>query len=204
MKNKLILFLKGGLIGMALAIPGVSAGTMALITGLYTPIIHILSSITISSLTRKTLTALWRSYSDLVYVFIGSFVGLYLAVQWMVFFVKTYPLQMYSLFSGIILASIPFLYQQMKRNKMGLGVFLISAVFTFGLSFFQSFFFQGYFWIFLFHLSCCRSHAVAWSFRFLYSYYYGNLFPCFGRCTEFFMENVFLHYHWSFKFNHCF
>ena len=135
---------------MALAIPGVSAGTMALITGLYTPIIHVLSSITISSLTRKTsFTAFWFSYSYLVYVFLGSLAGLYWAIQWMVFFVKTYPLQTYSLFSGIILASIPFLYQQMKRNKMGIGIFLISAVFTFGLSFFQSFFFQGHFWIFL-------------------------------------------------------
>ena len=150
MKNKLILFLKGGLIGMALAIPGVSAGTMALITGLYTPIIHVLSSITISSLTRKTsFRNLWLAHSGLVYVFLGSLAGLYWAVQWMMFFVKTYPLQMYSLFSGIILASIPFLFQQMKRNKMGIGIFLISAVFTFGLSFFQSIFFQGYFWIFL-------------------------------------------------------
>ena len=148
MKNKLILFLKGGLIGIALAIPGISAGTMALITGLYTPIIHILSSI--SSFTRKTsFTALWRSSSFLIYVFLGSLAGLYLAVQWMTFLIKTYPLQTYSLFSGIILASIPFLYQQMKRNSIGIGVFLISAILTFGLSFFQSIFFQGYFWIVL-------------------------------------------------------
>ena len=190
---------------MALAIPGVSAGTMALITGLYTSIIHVLSSITISSLIRKTsFRNLWLAHSGLVYVFLGSLAGLYWAVQWMVFFVQTYPLQMYSLFSGVILASIPFLYQQMKRNKMGLGVFLISAVFTFGLSFFSIFLFSRIFLDFSFHLSCCRSHAVAWSFRLLYFDYYGNLFSCFGRCTEFFMENVVLHYHWSFKFNHCF
>ena len=150
MKNKLILFLKGGLIGIALAIPGISAGTMALITGLYTPIIHLLSSFTISSLTCKTsFKNFWRSSSYLVYVFLGSLAGVYWAIQWMAFLIKTYPLQTYSLFSGIILASIPFLYQQMKQDKKGLGVFLMSAVFTFGLSFFQSLFFQGYFWVFL-------------------------------------------------------
>ncbi len=149
-KQSWVLFLKGSLIGMALVIPGVSAGTMALITGLYSSLIHALSSLKISILiNRKEFLKNWYTFSYLIPALIGSVFGFYIIIQWMTFFINEYPLQTYCLFSGIILSSIPFLYRQIKISKLGIGLFILFAFLTFCFSFFQSVFFSGYFWLFL-------------------------------------------------------
>lgn len=145
-----ILFIKGLLIGGAIIIPGVSGGTIALITGLYPSIISALSSFHLRTIFKKEeFLKFFQAFSYLSPVLIGALLGFFVTIQWISFLIHSHPFPTYSLLSGIILTSTPFLFKQMKINKMEILIFLSSAILSFSLSFFNSFFFSGSVWLFL-------------------------------------------------------
>ena len=144
----LFLILKGGIIGLALAIPGVSAGTLAFITGLYSRLISFISSILPFLLKRKW-KLLWSSMLPLLPVFSGMIFSFLLAAWWIVLLIEQFPVLSYSFLSGIILMSVAYLFRHMKFSAMNFIIFFVSAVFSFGLSFFQELFFDGFFWFFI-------------------------------------------------------
>ena len=148
MKDKLSSVIKGLLLGMALIIPGISAGTMALITGLYSPLISFLS--TAQSFIFKTqILKLYRLFLSLLPVFIGIFLGLALSIQWVYFLVAKFPILSYSFFTGVILASIPFLLKQTKINFYNVWILCLFTLLSFALSYFDSVSVSSLFWIFL-------------------------------------------------------
>ena len=145
----ILLFFKGLLIGMAVILPGVSGGTMALITGLYSPIISALSSVRLLTFfKKKEFLAFWNPFSHLAFVFAGILIGFFIMVQWVSFFIYSYPLPAYSFFSGLILSSVFFLTPYFKKKWPELVIFILSLSLVFFVSFFDSLFFSGYFWIF--------------------------------------------------------
>ena len=145
----LFLILKGILIGLALIIPGISAGTMALITGLYSRLIYFLSSFRLRLFkSKKEYSNVWEDFYSLAPVFLGCVVGLSLGVKWVSFFILFYPWQTYSLFSGVILGSVPFLLFQTKINKINILIFIVSAGLTLNLSFASLNISSGYLWAF--------------------------------------------------------
>jgi putative membrane protein len=124
------LALKGFLMGSADIIPGVSGGTMALITGIYDRLIN-----AVRSVDRRVIISLFRfRFSELLKAFHWKFVlilctGIVLAVA---FFTRVVPLQVYmhtdpefiyGLFFGLILGSVVVLLKEVPKNKRNLKTF---------------------------------------------------------------------------------
>lgn len=108
-----LLALKGFLMGSADIVPGVSGGTMALITGIYERLLSAIKSVNSQSL-KALLSINLRRFFRLFHwkFFAGLFAGILAAV---IFFTKIVPLQVYmftqpeivyGLFFGLILGSI--------------------------------------------------------------------------------------------------
>lgn len=148
MKDKLLSLIKGALLGMALVIPGVSAGTMALITGLYSSLISFLAE-TQNAVFKRKFKKLNPLFLNLLPVFTGILLGLILTIQWIHSLITTFPILSYSFFAGIILASVPFLLKQTKMNIHSLWILFLSAGLSFALSYFNPVAISSYFWIFL-------------------------------------------------------
>ena len=148
MKNNFLSLMKGALLGMALIIPGISAGTMALITGLYSPLISFLSN-TQSAIFKREFLKINHLFLQLLPVFIGTFLGLTFAIQWVYSLITTFPILSYSFFSGIILASVPFLLKQTSMNIHSLWVLILFTLISFSLSYFNPISVSSDVWIFL-------------------------------------------------------
>jgi putative membrane protein len=124
------LALKGFLMGSADIIPGVSGGTMALITGIYDRLIN-----AVRSVDRRVISSFFRfQFTELLQAFHWKFVlilctGIVLAVA---FFTRIVPLQVYmhtdpeliyGLFFGLILGSVVVLLNEVPKNKRNLKTF---------------------------------------------------------------------------------
>jgi putative membrane protein len=126
------LALKGFLMGSADIVPGVSGGTMALITGIYERLLSAIKSVNASSL--KALVSLkFKLFFELFHwkFLVGLFAGILSAV---VFFTKIVPLQVYmftqpemvyGLFFGLILGSIWILAKAIPKWSVAEAVSLI-------------------------------------------------------------------------------
>ena len=148
MKDNLLSLIKGILLGMALIIPGISAGTMALITGLYSHLISFLSNLQGAILKREFLTRN-HLFLQLLPVFIGILLGLVFAIQWVYSLITAFPVLSYSFFSGIILASIPFLLKQTSINIRNLWILILFTLISFTLSYFNPVSVSSDVWTFL-------------------------------------------------------
>ena len=119
MKKNIILILKGMGMGIANVIPGVSGGTVALITGIYQELLKSLKSFDkqafslLLTLNFKEF-GIYANLSFLAYVFGGSLISLFSIASLFKFLFKNYPLEIWSLFFGLILASIIFIGQRIK------------------------------------------------------------------------------------------
>ena len=147
-QNKAVSLFKGILLGIALIIPGISAGTMALITGLYSPLISFLSKIP-GIFSKKQFLKFCKNFFQLLPVFIGVFLGLALSIHWAASLIAKFPILSYSFFSGIILASIPLLLKKTKINFRNMWILYLSALGSFILSYFDPIFVSSQLWIFL-------------------------------------------------------
>ncbi|MEX0905739.1 MAG: DUF368 domain-containing protein [Balneolaceae bacterium] len=135
------LIIKGFLMGSADIVPGVSGGTMALITGIYDRLIHAIKSVdsrTISSFFRfRFKTVLNHLHWKFLLLL---FTGIFLAI---IFFTKIVPLQVYmfshpeivyGLFFGLIVGSIFLLIAEISpsdRSWKNLLPLIAGALFGF-------------------------------------------------------------------------
>ena len=145
------LFLKGLLIGLALIIPGLSAGAIALITGVYTLIITALSSLSLKMfLDRKKFFSSFQIFLKLNPLFLGIAFGILLSIHQVLFFIEKYPVEAYSLFSGLILSGLLLLFREMKINVFSLFIFILSALSVYFISWIprEEIFSSYLFWIF--------------------------------------------------------
>ena len=156
MRNSILLGLKGSLIGVALVVPGLSAGTMAFITGLYSTFISFLSSFPSSLLSREW-KKITKSFLFLSPAFLGILLSFLISARWVILIIEKFPLDFNSFFSGVILMSVFYLSKQMKIDIIHLFIAGLSALFSFSLSFNAELFFNeglaseflGNFWFFL-------------------------------------------------------
>ena len=120
MKNYIALFLKGIGIGAANVIPGVSGGTIALITGIFEKLIDSLKSIDITAF-RLLIKGELRNFSDhinldfLLIVFAGIFVSILTFARLFEFLFLNYPVFVWSYFFGLILASVYFVGKTVQK-----------------------------------------------------------------------------------------
>jgi putative membrane protein len=141
MKHYIILFLKGMAMGIANVIPGVSGGTIALITEIYEELINSLKSFDRKAL--KLIISLDLSgfiqYTNLYFllaVFGGSIASVFSIASLFKYLFLHYPILIWAFFFGLILASIYFVGKRIhKWNSSSIISLIIGTAVALSLSF---------------------------------------------------------------------
>ena len=107
--NKIVDFLKGIPIGMANVVPGFSGGTMAVILNIYERFINAFSDILHHPI---------RVIKDVWALFLGTFFGIIAAITVIAFLLKTFPIPTSMFFAGLIVGSIPKMFDYTKKQKI--------------------------------------------------------------------------------------
>ncbi len=140
MKEALLIFLRGVFMGMADIIPGVSGGTIALITGIYERFIFALRNINSKPFTlfiKGDLKGSRKEFLRIDWAFLIP-LGIGIGSSFMVmsnvikFFMEVYPANTYAFFFGLILASAGFVYKHVSGlNSRTISVAVIGFLFAF-------------------------------------------------------------------------
>ncbi|MDC6470349.1 DUF368 domain-containing protein [Flavobacteriales bacterium] len=138
MKKYVILILKGFSMGAANVIPGVSGGTIALITGIYEELIDSLKSFNIQALKLlfKGEFKTFISHINLKFlfaVFFGTALSIISLARVLEYFFKQNEQMVWSFFFGLIIASIYYVAKMIKSWNISSIVFLLVGI-TFATS----------------------------------------------------------------------
>ena len=140
MKEHIANFLKGFAMGVANVIPGVSGGTIALLTGIFERLINALKSFDIEAV-RLLLTFKFKEFAQhvdfgfLLSVFVGIGVSIISVAKLLEFLFQSYPVYVWSFFFGLILVSVWFVGKSIGKIDVPAVVsFVIGAAVAFGLS----------------------------------------------------------------------
>ena len=126
------LVIKGVAMGAANIIPGVSGGTIALITGIFERLINALKSINLTAL-KLLFTGKWRSFARhiqldfLIAVFAGIFLGIISIARILDILFKNHPLFVWAFFFGLIMASVYYVGKTIQRWNIPVVLMLLSG-----------------------------------------------------------------------------
>jgi len=141
MKSYIIYFFKGMAVGLANIIPGVSGGTIALITGIFERLINSIKAFGISSLTLlfKGKFKEFANKTDL-YFLVSLFAGVILAIVLLAkifdYLFSQHPVYIWSFFFGLILASVYFVGNTVERWQVNVIIsFIIGTALAIAFTF---------------------------------------------------------------------
>ena len=127
------LILKGMAMGMAEAIPGVSGGTIAFITGIYERLLRAIGAIlgtkVAGTFRREGLRPAWREADGAFLLQLGGgmVIGLGIAVVAITALLRDYPTVVWGFFFGLIVSSAIYVGRQIKGWGPGVVTFLIGG-----------------------------------------------------------------------------
>ena len=123
----LLIFLRGLLMGMADAVPGVSGGTIAFITGIYHRLIHAISKIKISLLFKGKFKKFYTNLDLKLFIPLGAGIGvaLFTFSKIMDYLLTNKPSITFAFFFGLILASAVILIKSMGKLNIKKILFAI-------------------------------------------------------------------------------
>ena len=125
------------LMGAADAVPGVSGGTIAFITGIYEELIYSLKQCSVSALKvlfSSGLKAAWQHIngSFLVALFGGILISILTVSRVVLFLLDNHPILLWSFFFGLILAAVWSVIRHIEKWKVSILVaFLLGVVSAF-------------------------------------------------------------------------
>ena len=125
MLDTIKLMVKGGIIGIAFVIPGVSGGTLAVVLGIYENLIEAISDFFTNKEKRKIY--FWFLFK----VLLGAVIIALLFILIMDFLLTYYEIYTYLFFIGAIAGSIPAVYRthpDMKLNPVSVVTFLLAII----------------------------------------------------------------------------
>ena len=112
--------LKGVVIGVANAIPGVSGGTMMVPMGVYDDIIY-------------CITHLFTQIKKSIMILLPYFIGMAVGIVGLAFSIKSlyanFPFQTSMVFIGLIIGGVPMLYEHVKKTSIKVGHILLFLLF---------------------------------------------------------------------------
>jgi putative membrane protein len=125
-----VISLKGIAMGAADAVPGVSGGTIAFISGIYEELITTISSINLSlfkTLKREGLIAFWKQLNGnfILALILGILVSYLSFMRIAKYLIEYHPILIWSFFFGLIVASIFFVGKQIKTWNIPIIISLI-------------------------------------------------------------------------------
>lgn len=124
LKKDILLILKGGAIGVANIIPGVSGGTIAVVLGIYEYLIEAISNFLTDKEKRKEYVIF------LAKIAIGALLIIFLSAKLMKFLLENYYIYTNLAFVGLIAGSIPSIYKshdEMKPSSAAVISFIVGA-----------------------------------------------------------------------------
>jgi putative membrane protein len=137
------LFFKGFGIGAANVIPGVSGGTIALITGILERLVDAIKSIDVEAI-RMLMSGRFRDFSEkvsllfLVSVFLGAIASIFTLARILEFLFLNYPVFVWAYFFGLIVASAFFVGRTIDHWNSGIVFFFLAGtVIASGIAFFN-------------------------------------------------------------------
>jgi len=139
LKEGALLWAKGFCMGGADIIPGVSGGTIAFITGIYTQLVDAIRSFDIALVRRLAAFDFVGALAGvhlrfLVCLLFGILTAIVGMARIMHYMLNYHPVEIWSLFFGLILASIYVVGREIKpMDPANAGFVILGAVFSFGL-----------------------------------------------------------------------
>lgn len=138
-KGNIQLFLKGMAMGAADIVPGVSGGTMALISGIYEEFVDSLKSISSAPkiLFKQGISNAWKHIngSFLLVLALGIGTSLISLVQFIKYALAEHPILLWSFFFGLILSSTYFVAKGIKQWSVPTTlIFMLGGILIFYLT----------------------------------------------------------------------
>ena len=121
MNKNLSVALKGLGMGAANVVPGVSGGTVALLTGIYSDIVGAINSLTEPSTWKALLKGRFKEFWHLVngtfllWLAVGILASVFSLAKLMTWALSHYPILTWAFFFGLILASLFFLLIDIRK-----------------------------------------------------------------------------------------
>ncbi len=136
--SRILLLLKGFLMGAVELIPGVSAGTIAFVTGIYTELLDSIKSINLQALKvwhKEGASAFWQAINGnfLLTLLLGMALAIISLSRLIQFVLQHYPVLCWSFFFGLIIAASWYVAKDIPRwswNRVllllvGAGIMLV-------------------------------------------------------------------------------
>jgi len=125
-------FLKGMAMGLADSVPGVSGGTIAVITRIYERLIHAIRSLnpfTVRVWREQGAGAFWRTIdgSFLLTLGLGILSALVLMANLVLYLLEHHQVQVMAFFAGLVLASTWFLRRQVSQWRASLLLMVLAG-----------------------------------------------------------------------------
>lgn len=120
MNNKIKEIIYGFIFGLSCIIPGFSGGTMLVILGIYESFTNSLS---------KVINNITIAFKELIFYFIGTFIGSVLGVMLVESLLSKYPFMTSSYFIGLIIPTTIFVIKEIKKNKITFIHYLLFFLF---------------------------------------------------------------------------
>jgi len=129
-----IITLKGMAMGAADAVPGVSGGTIAFISGIYEELISSISQVNFSllkTLKNDGIKSVWKQINGnfLLFLLIGIFISFVSFMRLAKYLLEHHPILIWSFFFGLVLASILYVAKQIKQWNFIAIISALSAIF---------------------------------------------------------------------------
>ncbi|UJP65786.1 DUF368 domain-containing protein [Mongoliitalea daihaiensis] len=139
-KNSVLLFLKGMSMGAADIVPGVSGGSIALITGIYEKLLDSIKSIdktALQLLLKGQMNNFWTHVNGgfLLTLVAGILTSIFTLSKLITFLMEEYPIPLWSFFCGLIIISAIIILRDIKRWTIAAFVALIiGTVIAYGVT----------------------------------------------------------------------
>lgn len=138
-KNFLGIGLRGMAMGVAEVIPGVSGGTIALITGIYERLLQSIRAfgpVAYRAYRSEGVRGLWTAINGafLMALGLGMAVGLVVGVFGVTHILENYPPVLWAFFFGLIVASVIYLGRKVSWNGVTAAALLVGAVIAYGVT----------------------------------------------------------------------
>ena len=133
MRRYILTFLKGIGMGAADVIPGVSGGTIAFLTGIYSELLNSIKSISIKNL-KLLLTGKFKEFSEavnlkfLVAVGGGILISIFSLARLMQYLLVHHPIPLWSFFMGLIAASAIYVLKEIDKWSLTHILSLIAGI----------------------------------------------------------------------------
>ena len=137
-KHYIVVFIKGMMMGIADIIPGVSGGTIAIITGIYEEFLFTLNNLDLNVLKlfkKGKFKEVLNKYNLLFLLSLASGIlsSIFLLSHSIVYLIENYPILLWSFFLGLITSSIFYLFKEINKwtkkvilfNLLGIGISLL-------------------------------------------------------------------------------